>query len=164
MKQNLRGYTLIKTSIKYLFMKKTAMFIMGLLFTATAVSQSETDQQSIHSLQEQLNLAVEQNNTEMLRQYLHPQFYVHQFNKAFIAKEDLLTGFKNGNNPYKVFRPKADTLIFIDKTTAITSGKEIFQHKKGEYANADHHREFYHIWKKWKGRWVLAARNVVFID
>jgi hypothetical protein len=40
----------------------------------------------------------------------------------------------------------------------------MFQHKTGTYANKDHHREFYHVWNKRKGQWLLAGRTVAVID
>jgi hypothetical protein len=145
-------------------MKNTLLACVAMLLCFAAAAQNETLRQQIDALQEKLNTAVEQNDVAALGQYLHPQFYVHVIDGPFIQKDTLLASFSKGGNPYKIFRPKTATFIVLDKNTIITSGREIFQHKEGKYAGQDHHREFYHVWLRHKGKWLIAGRNVVIID
>jgi hypothetical protein len=147
-----------------LIMKNIFLALFTLFCALTATAQQETLQQEIAGIQETLNNAVEKNDVDVLSKHLHPNFYVHQLNGPFIQKDSLLASFRKGGSPYKVFQPKAETFIVIDKSTIITAGKEVFQHKTGTYANNDHHREFYHVWNKHKGQWVLAGRTVAVID
>lgn len=145
-------------------MKNVLLALFMLLSALTASAQQETLQQEIAGIQEILNTAVEKNDVDVLSKHLHPNFYVHQLKGPFIQKDTLLASFRSGGNPYKVFRPKAETFIVVDKNTIITSGKEVYQHKTGQNAGSDHHREFYHVWNKHKGQWVLAGRTVAIID
>lgn len=145
-------------------MKKILLALFTLFSALTASAQQEALQQEIAGIQEILNNAVEKNDVDVMSKHLHPNFYVHQLKGPFIQKDTLLASFRSGGNPYKVFRPKAETFIVVDKNTIITAGKEVYRHKTGQNAGSDHHREFYHVWNKHKGQWVLAGRTVAIID
>ena len=145
-------------------MKHVTALLLLVLFSISIHAQDEDLKKQIATQQEKMNAAVEENNVPALDKLMHPNFYVHQLNGPFIPKDTLLNRFRKEGSHYKVFRPEASTFIRVDKNTVITSGKETFQHRTGKYAAKEHQREFLQVWIRFKGEWLLAARNVVYLD
>ena len=145
-------------------MKYLCCLFIVLFIAFASHAQEEALKKQIATMQEKFNVAVEENDIPALDKLLHPNFYVHQLNGPFIFKDTLLNRFRKDGSHYKIFKPMASTFIRVDKHTIITSGKENFQHREGKYADKPHQREFLHIWIRYKGEWLVAVRNVVYLD
>lgn len=112
----------------------------------------------IRDIESQLSVILEQNDVDALDDILHPGFTVQSVKGDFTKKAQLIEGFRSGKNPYTKFRPIADSVVVVNETTVISSGKELFAHKTGIYSDQDHTRFFYHVWIKHNDSWLLGGR------
>lgn len=139
----------------------TCSFIFILPFSVKAQDSKIIVQ--IKQTEATLSAMLEKNNVEALDKILHPQFTVQSPNGYLVKKAQLLEKFRNGGNPYVKFRPVADSVIVVNQTTAISSGKEIYVHKKDNKIEQEEERFFYHVWIKYKNKWLLAGRIIASI-
>ena len=106
---------------------------------------------------------LESNDVDALDALLYHEFTVQSNVGGFLRKKQLLQNFRNGKNPYLKFRPHADSVVLVNDHMAISSGKELYAHKDGPYANVETTRFFYHVWIKEDGKWLLAGRVTAMI-